>query len=124
MSNLEDRLLAFWKADAAVWRKQTAKMYLLQDHEPDKIDLTKQRAETARRIRIKERKFAAGIGRTRKIRGTMRVRESRDTLCAPTFKCVVCGSPFAAAERVRKQPLYCSRACNMAAFRIRQAMNG
>jgi hypothetical protein len=120
MSDLETRLLEFWKADAQEWRRLTRKVWEASDREPTKIDIAKRRSLDNKNVRNKQASIAAGK-RVHKIKGTMRLAERPDTLRAPVFKCVVCRNPFSAAPRVRRAPLYCSRACNMAAFRAREA---
>lgn len=121
MSDLETRLLEFWKADAAIWRDRTGFVWNMVGGEPSKIDIAKVHSQAQRLVSDKKRRIADGNPLVRKVRGTMILIETGDDFHAPKFACVVCGKPFTSAIRVRRPPLYCSPACNMAAFRMREA---
>ena len=65
-----------------------------------------------------------GNRRVRRVRGTMRIAEKSDRLCAPTMTCAWCGGPFAAIARGnRPVALYCCKNCSHSAWRARRAIS-
>jgi hypothetical protein len=123
MSEREAQLLEFWKVSAKLWTNRMGAVYGALGGEPTKIDLAKKRGDAARLVREKVARLAAPKRKhvSRQIRGTMRLVEKADQLCAPTIKCEWCGEPFGAITRGKRPPaIYCTKKCAHASWRARR----
>jgi hypothetical protein len=123
MSEVELRLLAFWMADAAVWRRRMTTQESLVG-EPTKIDIAKQHHNERGLLKDKAARIAAGKSKRplRKIHGTLRLVETCDRLCSPTVHCVECAKPFAPSPRQDANRLYCSNVCRQRAKNFRHKL--
>jgi hypothetical protein len=93
MSELEQKLLAFWTQSAREWRRRS------------------HLAEQAKGDEAEKRGYVVKLAPRpvpRKVKGTMRLIESADMLTSPTAICVQCGIPFSPYD---VPTLYCSTRC-------------
>ena len=121
MSDLEGRLLEFWKADAIVWRRRTHHIYEATGDELTKYDEEKLRSNAKQNLKNKQKTIARG-GRVHKVKGTMRLVETRDRLTEPTAHCDWCGDVFSRNPHPRGpcEQIYCSTRCRKTAGRLRR----
>jgi hypothetical protein len=93
MSELEQKLLAFWTQSAREWRRRS------------------HLAEQAKGEEVEKRGYVVKLAPCpvpRKVKGVLRVIESPDMFTSPTAICVQCGIPF---SPYHSATLYCSTRC-------------